>query len=69
LSKKLKTIEESTYENIYNNFYKTYKNYLKSEGLYDDLDLVFEVYKNNAFNKKYSIIFCDEAQDFTKVEF
>ena len=69
LSKNLKLIDENIFKTIYNEFYNTYKRYLDDNNLYDDLDLVFEIYREKAFNKKYSIIFCDETQDFTKVEF
>jgi len=69
LNRKLKTIKDEIFERVYNEFYKTYERYLKDNNYYDDLDLIFEVYRQNAFNKKYSVIFCDEAQDFTKVEF
>ena len=69
LDKKLKTIKEDFYETIYKEFYNTYQKYLKDKNLYDDLDLIFEIYKQKAFDKKYSVIFCDEAQDFTKIEF
>ncbi len=69
LPKKLRTIKSDIVETIYKDFYKTYQKYLQENNYYDDLDLIFEVYKKNAFDKKYSIIFCDEAQDFTKIEF
>jgi len=69
LPKNLKLIDEHIYEIIYKEFYNTYTKYLDEHNLYDDLDLVFEIYKQKAFNKKYSVIFCDESQDFTKIEF
>jgi len=69
LSKNLKLIDEKIFEIVYSEFYNTYEKYLSDNNLYDDLDLVFEIYKQKAFGKKYSVIFCDEAQDFTKIEF
>ena len=70
LSRDLRIIRDETFNIVLNEFYKTYQNnYLKQNNYYDDLDLVLEVFKQNAFDKKYSVIFCDEAQDFTKIEF
>jgi hypothetical protein len=69
LPKKLRTIKDSVYKTILKEFYPTYTRYLNNNNYFDDLDLIFEVFKQNAFDKKYSVIFCDEAQDFTKIEF
>jgi len=69
LPNSLKTIQKQTYELVYNNIYPMYKRYLQENNLYDDLDLVIEIFKQKAFDKKFSIIFCDESQDFTKLEF
>ncbi len=63
------TIQKESFEIIEEKIYPIYKKYLKDNNLYDDLDLVMEIFKQNSFDKKYSIIFCDEAQDFTKLEF
>ena len=65
-----RTVSIEDYKNIYtiwNNWY--YNNY--SNSYWDDLDLVrFALSKidNGAEYKKYDIIYCDEAQDFTPIE-
>jgi|GEM_PF-4781926 len=69
LSREIKTVSENTFRNIFDNFYPSYKKYLQENNLYDDLDLIFEVFRYDAFDTKYSVIFCDEAQDFTRIEF
>jgi len=69
LFRKSKNIQNKTFEVIYNEIYPIYKKFLQENNLYDDLDLVIEVFKQKAFDKKFSVIFCDEAQDFTKLEF
>ena len=69
MPKKLRTIKDEIYKIILKEFYPTYNKYLNDKSYFDDLDLIFEIFKHNAFDKKYSVIFCDEAQDFTKIEF
>lgn len=53
------TIWERWYKNLYEEF-----------GYWDDQDLIRYVLRDKNFDelKKYAVIFCDESQDFTKIE-
>ncbi len=71
LPSKDRTVTKEDYRQIYkiwNNWYK--KIYDAKEG-WDDLDLVrftLSKYNEETIFHRYAVIFCDEAQDFTKVE-
>ena len=58
------------FDAAYNLWDKWYRKYYEKGEYWDDLDLVRYVLKNNFENHahQYSVVFCDEAQDFTKVE-
>ncbi|MFQ3675495.1 MAG: hypothetical protein SNJ64_03020, partial [Endomicrobiia bacterium] len=58
------------FNNIYEQVYLRYKNYLKERNLKDEQDIAIEALKNvNNIDKYYAAIICDEAQDFTYVDF
>lgn len=71
IAKKDKTVDSKTYERAYDIWEKWYKSFYENKGYWDDLDLVRYVLNHgdtrNNF-RKYAVIFCDEAQDFTKLE-
>lgn len=66
-----KTVDPKVYEEAYRIWNKWYRHYNEDKGFWDDLDLVRYALTNgdiqNVFHN-YSVIFCDEAQDFTKLE-
>ena len=68
------TVEFDTYQIVYEKIWPQYKKYLDENNRWDDLDLVSRVLwlidfdKKVAETNKYTAIFCDEAQDFTKNE-
>lgn len=63
-------IDQFTYQEIYNNVWiPFYKNLLEQENKWDKLDLVrFILNSYLDIENKYWVIFCDEAQDFTRIE-
>ena len=67
LPRKEKAIPEEKFEEIYNTIFKWYDKLCKEHNLWDDQDLVREVLKNKNL-PSFPVIFCDEAQDFTRIE-
>ena len=66
-----RTVDTKVYAKAYSIWNKWYRHYNDSNRMWDDLDLVRYVLSQesvqNVFHD-YAIIFCDEAQDFTKLE-
>lgn len=66
-----RTVDDNVYEEAYKIWDTWYRHYYERGDGWDDLDLVRYVLTNgdlqNVFHN-YSVIFCDEAQDFTKLE-
>lgn len=66
IGSKNKTVLQETFELIYNEVWeKWYKNL---EGVWDDQDLVRYCLNNKLVDERFSAIFCDESQDFTRTE-
>ncbi len=68
IPKKERTVSLAEFTSIYNNVWKWYDKYSQEEGLWDDQDLIRIILKNKYYRPEYSAIFCDEAQDFTRLE-
>ena len=66
-----KTVDPAVYEKAYRIWENWYRHYAEDKGYWDDLDLVRYALTHgdlqNIFHD-YAVIFCDEAQDFTKLE-
>lgn len=63
-----RTIMPDDYKKIYSLFEKWYRPLYEEEGYWDDLDLIRYILVNKQEYKKFDVIYCDEAQDFTPVE-
>lgn len=69
-----KSIADGVFEEIYSTVWKWYQNLQKQNGYWDDQDLVRAVLfsliegDQNGQSVQYAAIFCDEAQDFTRIE-
>jgi hypothetical protein len=63
-----RTIPVEMFQAIYHSVWHWYKNYTQERQLWDDQDLVRAVLKLGNNLPKYTAIFCDEAQDFTRLE-
>ena len=61
-------ISQDTFQAIYNDIWPWYKQLTNQEGYWDDGDLIRRVLELKCYSPKYTAIFCDEAQDFTKLE-
>lgn len=71
MSRNDRTVTQEVYEEVYKIWKDWYKHYYENGEKWDDLDLVRYVLTNGDFQNvfhNYSVIFCDEAQDFTKLE-
>lgn len=71
LSEKDRTVTVDDYRQIFRIWESWYKKYYDKGDGWDDLDLVrYAMMKKDASKHfhKYAVVFCDEAQDFTKLE-
>ncbi len=69
-----RSVSKETFENVYHRVWETWykqKSTLdKEEGreFWDDQDLVLYILQNDLIKPVYPAVFCDEAQDFTRIE-
>ncbi|GAB4543427.1 MAG: hypothetical protein Tsb0014_36980 [Pleurocapsa sp.] len=68
IPKKEKTVSESEFAEIYRKVWKWYFEYSQKHQLWDDQDLIRTVLQNKYYRSEYTAVFCDEAQDFTRIE-
>ncbi|NER35126.1 MAG: hypothetical protein F6J93_14105 [Oscillatoria sp. SIO1A7] len=70
INRKDRTVEVEEFETIYKTIWeKWYKKLTTEDGYWDDQDLVREAIKLKEDSlPKYVVVFCDEAQDFTRLE-
>ncbi len=71
LPAKDRTVTKEDYRQIYKIWENWYRKYFDEKTGWDDLDLVryaLSKYDDVTRFHKYAVIFCDEAQDFTKIE-
>ncbi|NET60534.1 MAG: hypothetical protein F6K47_31670 [Symploca sp. SIO2E6] len=66
--KKERTVSEEEFRKIYNSVWRWYEEYTKEEGKWDDQDLIRRVLQLKCYRPEYTAIFCDEAQDFTRLD-
>lgn len=68
LPQKRKSVTESVFKLIEEQVYPWLENLYSQNGFWDDQDLASYVRNNKLICDYYPAIFCDEAQDFTKIE-
>ncbi len=68
IPKKDRSISVEEFIEIRDRVWKTYREYLKKNNLWDDRDLIRAVLSLGCYKPQYTAIFCDEAQDFTRLE-
>lgn len=70
LDKKHRTVSVATYAQLYDEVWRSwYLPLCENEGYWDDQDLTIAFLEHgNLDGRQYPAIFCDEAQDFTKIE-
>lgn len=67
--RKERTISEETFQKIYEKIWERwYKGLTQKEGYWDDQDLIRRVLELKCYRPEYTAIFCDESQDFTRLE-
>jgi hypothetical protein len=67
--RKERTISLEKFQGIYDTIWERwYKRITKEEGYWDDQDLITRVLELKCYRPEYTAIFCDEAQDFTRLE-
>ena len=63
------TISLDKFQGIYDTIWERwYKRITKEQGYWDDQDLIAKVLELKCYRPNYTAIFCDEAQDFTRLE-
>lgn len=69
ISSKEQTISKEAYQDVFETIWEKWYKQLTEEGdFWDDQDLVRTVLMLQSFEPKYTAIFCDESQDFTRLE-
>lgn len=66
IGEKNQSVSLETYKLIYTNVWENW--YSTLEGIWDDQDIVRYCLENDLVDERFSAIFCDESQDFTRVE-
>ncbi|HRZ82439.1 MAG TPA: hypothetical protein P5069_08235, partial [Candidatus Hydrogenedentes bacterium] len=69
LPKKQKSVTQDTYDTVYRSVWEGWYRALCERGNYwDDQDLARHLFDTDRIQPVYPAIFCDEAQDFTRIE-
>ena len=69
IGEKNQSVTLKTFRNIYENVWKKWHSMLNAnEGVWDDQDLVIYCLQEDCVDDRFSAVFCDESQDFTRVE-
>jgi len=68
IPRKERTVSLEDFARIHGNVWKWYQRYTREEGKWDDQDLIRRVLQLKCYQPAYTAIFCDEAQDLTRLE-
>jgi len=69
LPKKQKSVSLETYKSVFDAVFENwYKDLCEQSKAWDDQDLARYVFDQDLILPEYPVIFCDEAQDFTRIE-
>jgi len=68
IPKKSKIIPKEKFKIIEENVLPFYEKLINDDGYWDKLKIIRYINKHIPINKKYSVLICDEAQDFCRVE-
>lgn len=63
-----KSVSERSLRLVYDKIYPKYKERLEETGFWDHQDIAQYVIENGLAKPAFSAVFCDEAQDFTRLE-
>lgn len=68
IPKKERTVTVEDFIEIRDTVWRWYHKYTQEHQLWDDRDLVRTILDRACYKPQYTVIFCDEAQDFTRLE-
>lgn len=68
LGRNYRTVSSSTFQKVYSEVWDKWYKGLTSEKHWDDQDLVKYCLSNKFADEQFSAIYCDESQDFTRLE-
>ena len=68
IPKKERTVTIAEFEQVRDTVWLWYRKYTQEHNLWDDRDLVRTILDLHCYKPEYTVIFCDEAQDFTRLE-
>ena len=68
IPKKERTVTVEEFREICDRVWRWYHKYTQEHQLWDDRDLVRTILDRACYKPQYTVIFCDEAQDFTRLE-
>lgn len=68
IPKKERTVSVAEFKEIRDRVWYWYHQYTQEHNLWDDRDLVRTILYLHCYQPEYTVIFCDEAQDFTRLE-
>ncbi|MEM4396978.1 MAG: hypothetical protein QXR30_04980 [Candidatus Woesearchaeota archaeon] len=68
LPRREKIITNQIFDDVYNYVWKSYETISVQNKYWDDQDLVRELLNSKLEEPEYIALFCDEAQDFTRIE-
>lgn len=63
-----KSVSQETFQGVYDTVWKKYAEECKKKQLWDDQDLARYLLMKERITGEYVAVFCDEAQDFTRIE-
>ena len=65
---KQKSVKPETYQVVFERVWKRYDEFQKATGCWDHQDLARFVLEEDLVKNDFPVVFCDEAQDFTRIE-
>lgn len=65
---KQKSVTPETYQIVFDKVWRRYSEDQKEKGLWDHQDLARHMLQNDLVKPVHPVVFCDEAQDFTRIE-
>ncbi|HZG57426.1 hypothetical protein [Paenibacillus sp.] len=68
LSKDERVITLEQYQLIFERVWSSWYRGLREDGLWDDQDLIRHLFRHDRIQPRYTAIFADEVQDFTRIE-
>lgn len=68
IEQKQQTVTDETFKLVYDKVWEWYKDLCNQHKLWDDQDLARLVLSENLVEPSFAAIFCDESQDFTRLE-